>query len=46
MLIVKLGDSIMSRTQVQLWYNLFKEGREEVNADARPVRQQMKTLRQ
>ena len=29
---------IMSRTQVQLWYNLFKEGLEDVNDDARPVR--------
>ena len=26
------GESTMSRTQVQLWYNRFKEGRE----DARP----------
>ena len=24
----------MSRTQVQLWYNRFKKGREEVNDDA------------
>ena len=33
-----LGDSPMSRTEVQLWYNCFKEGREEVNEDARPGR--------
>ena len=26
------------RTQVQLWYNRFKEGREDVNDDARPGR--------
>ena len=26
----------MSRTQVQLWYNQFKEGREDVNDDAHP----------
>ena len=32
------GKSTMSRTQVQLWYNRFKEGREDVNNDARPGR--------
>ena len=26
----------MSKTQVQLWYNRFKEGREDVNNQARP----------
>ena len=26
------------RTQIQLWYNRFKEGREDVNDDARPGR--------
>ena len=26
----------MSRTQVQLWYNRFKEGRKDVNGDACP----------
>ena len=30
------GESTMSRTQVQLWYNRFKEGREGTNNDARP----------
>ena len=30
---VAFGESTMSRTQVQLWYNRFKEGREEVNDD-------------
>ena len=25
----------MSRTQVQLWYNRFKEGREDISGDAR-----------
>ena len=28
----------MSRTQVQLWYNQFKEGQEDVNDDGRPSR--------
>ena len=28
----------MSTTQVQLWYNRFKECREDVNNDARPGR--------
>ena len=31
MLAVAFGESTMSRTQVQLWYNRFKEGREDVN---------------
>ena len=35
----------MSRTQVQLWYNRFNEGREDANDDARPG-QPMKTLEQ
>ena len=26
---------MLSRTQVQLWYNRFKEGREDVNDNAR-----------
>ena len=30
--------STMSRTQVQLWYNRFKEGRADVNDDACPGR--------
>ena len=32
------GESTISRTQVQLWYNRFKEGREDINDDARPGR--------
>ena len=41
----------IGRTQVQLWYNRFKESREDVNDDARPGRprvrqQQLKTLKQ
>ena len=36
MLTVVFGESTMSRTLVQLWYNRFKEGREDVNDDARP----------
>ena len=38
MLTVALGESTMSRTQVQLWYNRFKEGRENVNDYSRPGR--------
>ena len=30
--------STISRTQVQLWYNLFKEGREDINGDGRSGR--------
>ena len=36
MLTVAFRESTMSRTQVQLWYNRFKEGREDVNGDAHP----------
>ena len=35
---MSFGESTMSRTQVQLWYNRFKEGREDVNDDVRPDR--------
>ena len=38
MLTVVFGESTMSRTQVQLWYSRFMEGREEVNDNARPGR--------
>ena len=34
MLTVAFGESTMSRTKVQLWYNRFKESREDVNSDA------------
>ena len=44
MLTVEFEDSTMSRTQVQLWYNRFKEGQEDVIEDAR--QQPMKTLKQ
>ena len=37
------GESTMSRTQVQLWYNRFKKGREDVNDNARPGRPSMST---
>ena len=30
MLTVTFGESTMSRTQIQLWHNQFKEGREDV----------------
>ena len=33
--IKKFGESTVSRTQVQLWYNQFREGREDVNDDTR-----------
>ena len=36
MLTVAFGESPVSRTQVPLRYNPFKEGREDVNDDARP----------
>ena len=32
---MKFGVSTMSRTQDQLWYNRFNEGREDINGDAR-----------
>ena len=32
------GECTMSRTQVQMWYNRFKEGQEDVNDGARPSR--------
>ena len=38
MLTVAFGEYTLSRTQVQLWYNRFKERREDVNDDARPGR--------
>ena len=36
MLTVVFGESTMSRTQIQSYYNRFKESREDVNDDARP----------
>ena len=36
MLTVEFDKSTMNRTQVQLWYNRFKEGREVVNDYYRP----------
>ena len=33
---VAFGVSTMSRIQFQLWYNRFKEGRDDINDDARP----------
>ena len=38
MLTVVFGEITLSRTLVQLWYNRFKEGREDVNDDARSCR--------
>ena len=45
MLTVAFDESTMSRTQVQFWYNRFKEDREDVN-DARGRQQPKKTLKQ
>ena len=42
MLTVAFGESTISRTQVQLWYNRLKEGREDVNDDGRPGRPRKK----
>ena len=35
---VAFDESTMSRTQIQLWYNRFKEDQEDVNDNARPSR--------
>ena len=35
---VAFGESTIIRKQVQLWYNRFKEGREDVNDNAPPGR--------
>ena len=43
MLSVAFGESTMTRTQVQLWYNRFKDDREEVNDDSQ---QPTKTVKQ
>ena len=37
-LTLAFGESTMIRTQVQLWYNQFKEGRKDVNDGAHPGR--------
>ena len=36
MLTVVVGESTMSRTKVQFWYNRFKKSRKDVNNDAHP----------
>ena len=36
MLTVAFDESTINRKQVQLWYNRFKESREDVNDDAHP----------
>ena len=38
------GGSYISRTQVKLWYNRFKESREDVNGIARPGRPSTSTI--
>ena len=37
-------ESTMNRTQVQLRYNRFKEGREDIHDDARPGRPSTSTI--
>ena len=46
MLTVAFGDSTMSRTQAQLRNNRFKEGRKDINDDARPGRPSSSTTYQ
>ena len=43
MLAMAFGESTMSITQVQLWYNRSKESREDVNDDDRPGRPSIST---
>ena len=43
-LTVAFDKSIMSKTQVQLWCNWFKEGRTDVNDDDRSGRPSMSTI--
>ena len=40
------GEPTISRTQIQLWYNRFKEGREDVNDNARPARSNKSTTQE
>ena len=41
--VVTFGESTMSRTQVQLCYNRFKQGREDVNDNACSIRSSTST---
>ena len=43
MLTLTFGESTVSRTQVKLWYNRFKEDREDVKDDTRPDRPNIST---
>ena len=43
MLTAAFGESPMSRTQVQLWYNRYIQGRENVNGDTCPGRSSTST---
>ena len=45
MLTVTFGWSTTSRTQVQLWYNQFMEGREDINDDARPGNENIEAVK-
>ena len=42
MLTVDFGEFAMNRTQVQLWYNRFTEGRENVNDDTKTISSSIK----
>ena len=44
MLTVAFGESTISRTEVQLWYNRFKKGREDVNDAAHLGRPSSSTI--
>ena len=44
MLTVAFGESTISRTQDQWWYNRFKKGWEDVNGDACPGRPSTSTI--
>ena len=45
MLTVNFSESTMSRTQAQLWYNRFKEGREDINDNARAGRPNIEAVK-
>ena len=44
MLTVAFGEATMRRTQVQLWKNRFKEGREDLSDDVRTGRLSTSTI--
>ena len=44
MLAVTFGKPVISRTQIQLWYNWYKQGRKDVNGNVRPGRSSTLTI--